>query len=98
MPVISSSSEMRKPQVLWGYASHHSIHHGAICTLGLFCGVLPGSSPDRSLLDFFKVTVLPNGHPAVVWSDNNRPDSDDAKNGVGFAEQTSGPSAWSSRG
>jgi hypothetical protein len=81
----------------WGYASDHSVHHGAICTLGLFCGILPGSSDDRSLLDFFKVTVLPDGHPAVVWSDNNRNDGD-AKTGVGFAKQTTGPSAWSTKG
>ncbi len=85
-----------KPKVLWGYASDHSVHHGPICTLGLFCGILPGSSDDRSLLDFFKVTVLPDGKPAVVWSDNNRQDGD-AKTGVGFAKQSSGPSAWKSR-
>jgi hypothetical protein len=87
-----------KPKVHWGYASDHSVHHGPICTLGLFCGILPGSSDDRSLLDFFKVTVLPDGKPAVVWSDNNRPESHDAKTGVGFAKQTSGPSAWSTKG
>jgi len=84
-----------KPKVHWGYASDHSVHHGPICTLGIFCGILPGSSSDRSLLDFFKVTVLPDGHPAVVWSDNNR--QDDFKTGVGFAKQVSGPSAWSTR-
>ena len=83
----------KKPKVLWGYASDHSVHHGPICTLGIFCGILPGSSDDRSLLDFFKVTVLPDGSPAVVWSDNNRPERDDARTGVGFARQVGGPSA-----
>ncbi|HUR50663.1 MAG TPA: sialidase family protein [Mycobacteriales bacterium] len=85
-----------KPRVLWGYASDHSVHHGPICTLGIFCGILPGSSDDRSLLDFFKVAVLPDGSPSVVWSDNNRQDGD-ARTGVGFARQVGGPSAWRSR-
>jgi hypothetical protein len=86
----------RKPRVHWGYASDHSIHHGPICTLGIFCGILPGSSDDRSLLDFFKVAVLPDGSPAVVWSDNNRQDGD-ARTGVGFARMVHGPSAWKYR-
>jgi hypothetical protein len=80
------------PSVIYGVASDHSIHHGAICTLGLFCGVLPGSADDRTLLDFFKVAVDPDGTPEVTWSDNNRID-EDAKNGVGFARQVGGPSA-----
>lgn len=70
---------------------HASVHHGPICTLGTFCGVLPGSSSDRSLLDFFKVAVDPQGRAEVVWSDNNRPGA--KKTGVGFARQTGGPSA-----
>jgi hypothetical protein len=85
-----------RPSVLWGYASDHSVHHGGICTLGIFCGILPGSSSDRTLLDFFKVTVMPDGSPAVVWSDNNRQDGD-ARTGVGFAKQSGGPSAWKTR-
>ncbi|MCW2778818.1 MAG: hypothetical protein JWN17_2543, partial [Frankiales bacterium] len=61
-------------QQVTGLANDHpSVHHGPICTLGTFCGVLPGSSSDRSLLDFFKVTVDPTGRAAVVWSDNDRP-------------------------
>jgi hypothetical protein len=82
------------PKQITGQASDHYMHHGAICTLGLFCGILPGSAKDRSLLDFFKVTVTPAGRPAVVWADNDRVDGG-ASTGVGFAEQTSGPSAWS---
>ena len=84
------------PSVIYGIASDHSVHHGPICTLGLFCGVLPGSASDRSLLDFFKVAVDPiDGSPEVTWSDNNRVDGD-AKTGVGFARQVSGPSAFKS--
>lgn len=76
---------------VYGLASDHSVHHGPICTLGTFCGVLPGSSTDRSLLDFFKVTVAPDGMPAVVWSDNNRRGGG---TGVGYARQTGGISAF----
>jgi hypothetical protein len=81
------------PLVVYGIASDHSMHHGPICTLGTFCGILPGSSSDRSLLDFFKVAVAPDGMPAVVWSDNNRVDGD-AKTGVGYARQVGGLSAF----
>ena len=81
------------PSVVYGLASDHSVHHGPICTLGTFCGILPGSSTDRSLLDFFKVAVGPDGMPAVTWSDNNRVDGA-AKTGVGYARQVGGPSAF----
>jgi hypothetical protein len=83
------------PSVVYGFASDHSVHHGPICTLGTFCGILPGSSSDRSLLDFFKVQVAPDGMPAVTWSDNNRADGG-AKTGVGYARQIGGPSAFTS--
>ncbi|MGB8651993.1 MAG: sialidase family protein [Mycobacteriales bacterium] len=82
------------PSVVYGLASDHSVHHGPICTLGTFCGILPGSSDDRSLLDFFKVAVGPDGMPAVVWSDNNRVGS--VRTGVGYARQVGGPSAFTS--
>jgi hypothetical protein len=81
------------PQVIYGIASDHSVHHGPICTLGTFCGILPGSSSDRSLLDFFKVDVGPDGMPAVVWSDNHRVDGGPTT-GVGYARQVGGVSAF----
>lgn len=82
------------PSVVYGIASDHSVHHGPICTLGLFCGILPGSSSDRSLLDFFQVEVGPDGVPAVTWSDNNRADNGESRTGVGYARQTAGPNAF----
>jgi hypothetical protein len=82
----------KKPARTLAVASDHVVHIGGICTLGIFCGVLPGSSPDRSLLDFFKVIVDKEGMANVVWSDNNRP-GDSVKTGVGFARQTGGQSA-----
>ena len=77
-------------RTVYGLASDHSVHHGPICTLGTFCGLLPGSSSDRSLLDFFTVAVGPDGMPAVVWSDNNKRGGG---TGVGYARQTGGVSA-----
>lgn len=59
-----------RPQVTRSRASDHVVHRGGICTLGLFCGILPGSSADRTLLDFFKVTVDSLGHAYVAFSDN----------------------------
>jgi len=79
------------PRVVRGVASDHVVHMGGICTLGIFCGVLPGSSPDRSLLDFFKVAVDPRtGEAVVAFSDNGT-----APGRVTFARQHGGPSAFS---
>ncbi len=76
------------PTLYRGTASTHVMHVGGVCTLGLFCGVLPGSSPNRTLLDFFKIIVDPAGMAEVVFSDN-------AVGGqVTFARQSGGPSAF----
>jgi hypothetical protein len=80
------------PDVQTVQASDHVTHVGGICTLGIFCGVLPGSSDDRTLLDFFKVAVDPVGMAEVTWSDNNKPTG--SKTGVGFARQVGGESAF----
>ncbi|HEU0132927.1 MAG TPA: sialidase family protein [Mycobacteriales bacterium] len=53
-----------------GTASDHVMHEGGICTFGILCGVVPGTSDDRSLLDFFKVATTADGLAAVVFSDN----------------------------
>ncbi len=76
------------PVLYRGTASDHVMHIGGVCTLGIFCGVLPGSSANRTLLDFFKVAVDPAGMAEVVFSDN-------AVGGqVTFARQSGGPSAF----
>lgn len=78
------------PVVYRGVASDHPVHTGGICTLGIFCGVLPGSSSDRSLLDFFKVAVDPhNGQAVVAFSDNA-----EAPGRVTVVRQKGGPSAF----
>jgi hypothetical protein len=65
------------------------IHHGGICTLGIFCGVLPGSSPDRTMLDFFKVAVDAQGMAVLSVADNA-----DGRGQVDVIRQRGGPSAW----
>lgn len=85
----------KRPNIQTAIVTDHYMHIGGICTLGIFCGVLPGSSSDRTLLDFFKVAVDPKGMIEVTWSDNNRPGG--VKTGVGFARQTSGQSALDPR-
>jgi hypothetical protein len=77
------------PTVYRGTASDHVMHTGGICTFGILCGVIPNTSDDRTLLDFFKVTVAPDGMAAVVFSDNG-----DGRHDVTFAKQSGGPSAF----
>lgn len=77
------------PTVYRGTASDHVMHTGGICTFGILCGVIPNTSDDRTLLDFFKVTVAPDGMAAVVFSDNG-----DGRRDVTFAKQSGGPSAF----
>jgi hypothetical protein len=80
------------PVVYRGTASDHVMHTGGICTFGILCGVIPNTSDDRSLLDFFKVTVAPDGMAAVVFSDNG-----DGRKDVTFAKQNGGPSAFTAK-
>ena len=46
--------------------SDHVIHTGEICTTGVTC-----SGNSRSLLDFFQVTLSPDGRAAVAWADDS---------------------------
>jgi hypothetical protein len=63
-----------------------SMHHGDICTVGIFCSALPGA--DRSILDFIDVVLTSNGYAHVVFtaSGGKMPD------GIYVANQISGPS------
>jgi hypothetical protein len=62
------------------------MHHGDICTVGIFCSALPGA--DRSILDFIDVVLTSNGYAHVVFtaSGGKMPD------GIYVANQISGPS------
>jgi len=60
------------------------IHHGDICTLGLFCAAVPGT--DRNLLDFIDVQVDSSGLFHVAYTDDrNYPDG-----ALVMADQTAG--------
>ncbi|HJP67111.1 MAG TPA: hypothetical protein VKA30_12510, partial [Actinomycetota bacterium] len=61
------------------------MHHGDICTLGIFCSVVPGAN--RNLLDFIDIAIDPAGRAHVVYTDdNNYPDG-----AFVAANQTAGP-------
>jgi hypothetical protein len=56
----------------WGVfkASDHAIHHGPLCIDGLNCNLI--GNRDRTLLDFFQVTVDPtNGAADIAYADDH---------------------------
>ncbi|HJP67112.1 MAG TPA: sialidase family protein [Actinomycetota bacterium] len=59
------------------------MHHGDICTLGIFC--LPGTN--RNLLDFIDIVVDSRGYAHVVYTDDANYDP----KAVVSANQTTGP-------
>ena len=61
------------------------IHHGDICTLGLFCAAVPGTN--RNLLDFIDVQVDASGFFHVAYTD----DHNYAAGALVMANQTGGP-------
>ncbi len=63
------------------------MHHGDVCTLGLFCLVFEPVGASRSLLDFIDVVVDPRGFAHVVYTD----DLNYSDNAVVAANQTGGP-------
>jgi hypothetical protein len=74
------------------------IHYGDICTQGIMCGLVPGSTGDRNLADFSSLSVDPaTGRLLVVFPGDpqNRPDlpkgHNDFSSSAFVAQQTSGP-------
>jgi hypothetical protein len=63
------------------------VHHGDICTLGIFCA----SNPDlnRDILDFIDVVIDGDGMAHVAFT---AADSKQMKDGIYVANQTGGPS------
>lgn len=73
------------------------IHYGDICTMGLFCGLVPGPS-NRNLADFSSIAVDPvTGCVGIALPGDpyNRPDVDPNKNNFTssayFSRQVGGP-------
>src|SRR5207237_9600569 len=69
--------------------SQHANHNGGICTMGIGCT----AGGDRSLADFFQVTVNKQGGADVVWTDtsNNGNNGDNQAGVIHEARQVSGP-------
>ncbi len=61
------------------------MHHGDICTLGIFCAVVPGTN--RNLLDFIDVAVDASGRFHVAYTD----DLNYQDGALVMANQTRGP-------
>jgi hypothetical protein len=82
-PSSTSKSTLWKPyfsQVTGASSGHPRIitqpltsipnHRGGICLQGILCGIGPGSS-DRSLLDYFQVSINPRtGQAGIAYADN----------------------------
>ena len=45
-------------------------HNGQVCNQGILCGLVPGGSSDRSLLDFTAATTDPAGCPLFTFAGN----------------------------
>lgn len=66
-------------------------HKGGICLQGILCGIGPGSS-DRSLLDYFQVSINPRtGLAGIAYADNAAMRPGGVSGEVVFAQQTRKP-------
>src|SRR5205085_578753 len=72
--------------------SQHANHNGGICTMGIGCT----TGGDRSLADFFQVTVNRRGGADVVWSDtsNNGNNNDNQAALIEESRQIAGPTLF----
>ena len=66
-------------------------HKGGICLQGILCGIGPGSD-DRSLADYFQVSINPRtGLAGIAYADNAGMRPDGTTGEVVFAQQTKKP-------
>jgi hypothetical protein len=79
----SLNANSREPVFTISQASDHVMHDGSICNLGLLCTLNNG---DRSLLDFFQVSIGPDGLANIIFADNGS-----SSTHAEFTRQTSGP-------
>lgn len=92
-----TNADTSKPKVVEQAITTIPNHHGGICLQGILCGIGPGSD-DRSLLDYFQVSINPRTHMAGIAYADNAGMRPGAVNGeVVFAQQTKVPGK-SSRG
>src|SRR5947207_4675286 len=74
-----------------------SIHDQDICFNGSACAANPRQSPgNRDLLEYYTITIDPNGNANIAYPDSLTPDcpSDTCINNSWFTKQTSGNSAY----
>jgi hypothetical protein len=86
---LAQSVNLRSARPTWHSikVNKRPMHHGDICTLGLFCSAVPGSN--RNLLDFIDVVIDPSGRAHLVYTDDNNY----AAGAFVAANQTAGPTA-----
>jgi hypothetical protein len=81
----SLNANSREPVFTVSQVSDHIMHFGPICNLGILC-----PSGTRSLLDFFKVAIAPDGTAHTTFADTGNANPRDH---VTYAKQISGPLA-----
>jgi hypothetical protein len=65
-----TGADTAKPHVVEQALTNLPNHKGGICLQGILCGIGPGSS-DRSLLDYFQVSINPRtGMAGIAYADN----------------------------
>ncbi|MGI8826334.1 MAG: sialidase family protein [Chloroflexota bacterium] len=72
--------------------AQHANHNGGICTMGLGCT----TGGDRSLADFFQVSINKSGGADVTWADTSNNGSNGSNQGalIDEARQTIGPTMY----
>lgn len=74
--------------------AQHSNHYGGICTMGIGCT----TGGDRSLADFFQVSLNQEGAANVIWADTSNNGASDVSGNAGAlideARQISGSSLY----
>ena len=92
-----TDADTGKPHVIEQAITTIPNHKGGICLQGILCGIGPGSG-DRSLLDYFQVSINPRTHMAgIAYADNAGLRPGGVNGEVVFAQQTKIPGK-SSRG
>jgi len=93
-----TNADTAKPTVVEQPITTIPNHHGGICLQGILCGIGPGSG-DRSLLDYFQVSINPRTHMAgIAYADNAGMRPGGVSGEVVFAQQTKVPGKKSGRG
>ena len=80
----------KPPKVFSTLLDPNTVHHGGICTFGIFCSAIPNAN--RNLADSIAIALDPAGGANAVWTNDASGSSR-----VDFACQQGGPSAYDSK-